>query len=147
MSLGLLRCMPMVCMACLLYCVGMTSFTVASDFDERLQKYNSAIQDYIYWRETLYENGRLVIGVTESIKDTGYSFWKDNSTCALGGRSGGFRNDNGGFVYINGADVPQDAISFGGVFDVMSELEMAVFRGMCHYRLCVYFSCTLTFYI
>ena len=144
MSLRLLRCMPVLCVACLLCCV-MTSFTVASDFDKRVQDYYAGMQEYIYGRIDWYKDKQALDDTERSLFEGIESFFMGDSTCAFGGRSGHYSNNIKGFVYVNGVGVPQDAITFAGVFDVFDELEMAVFRGMWHslYHLCYHIRCTL----
>ena len=134
-----------LCVACLVYSVTLCH-TLASDFDERVQRYNDAMQDYIYDRLDWYEDGRPKIAATiRSLKDT-ISFSMDNKTCTFRERSRRYSDNDGAFVYVNGEDVPQDAISFAGVFDVNDDLEMAVFRGMYHSTYFIFFfrPCPLT---
>ena len=146
MSLRLLRCMPVLCVVWCLLCCVMTSYTLASDFDKRVQDYYTRQQDYIYSRVDWYNEDKMsVLGVTRVPFEDMKSFFMGDSTCALfEGRSGHYRNNLRGFVYPNGVGVPQDAITFAGVFDVLDDLEMAVFRGMWHclYHLCYHIRCT-----
>ena len=108
----------------------MISPTLASDFDETLQRYNERAQDWLYSRVDWYVNGRPRTTNIRSIKQTFSWFPKENRTCAFGERSGRYSDNDEDFVNINGVDIPRDAITFAGVFDVMNDMEMAVFRGM-----------------
>ena len=52
-------------------------------------------------------------------------------TCLSGSYRGRAGNVNESFVYVNGDDIPDDAVTFAGIFDLENDLELAVFRGKC----------------
>ena len=126
-SLKMLRRKPMFCMACLFYLVVMISFTLAADFNERLDAYYEEYQQNIYDRIDWYENNH-----PKNILSSGSftnAFSKMNKTCALGRDRGRYSGGNESFVYFNGVDVPQAAISFAGVFEPSNEWR--IFTGKC----------------
>ena len=140
--------MPVLCVACLVYFVSMTSFTLASDFDERVQDYYNEVQNYIYGRIDWYKAAnKELTGVNSAPLEEIESFFMGEGKCAFGGRSGHYRNNIRGFVYVNGVGVPQDAITFAGVFDVLDDLEMAVFRGKWHCLYDLYYHIRFSLYL
>ena len=49
--------------------------------------------------------------------------------CSSGAYRGRAGNVNESFIYLNGDGIPDDAVTFAGVFDFENDLELAVFRG------------------
>ena len=116
-------------MVCLFYCVAISSPILATDFDERVQGYYEALQDHIYDRINWYKDGQIDLITDRSFVDS-RSFSTANNTCTFDKGKNRYSDDNKNFVYANGENVPQDAITFAGVFDTNDQLEMAVFRGI-----------------
>ena len=50
-------------------------------------------------------------------------------TCSSGSYRGRAGNANESFIYVNGDGIPEDAVTFAGMFDLEDDLELAVFRG------------------
>ena len=123
MSLRGLRCMPVLCVIYVICYVGIVPLSsVATEFDERVKDYRNNVQSYF--------DRRNVSDPHNTIYSTPLDYLNvNNNTCVLEGRSRYLSNYES-FVFIDGEDVPQDAVIFAGVFDLNDILERAVFRGM-----------------
>ena len=125
MLLRLLRCMPVLWMAYAAYSIVMVSSTAATEFDEKLKDYRRAVQLYIDGIDNSDP-----FNTVYSSKLWSLELQLNNNTCALEGGGGRYRSEYDSFVFIDGENVPQDAISFAGVFDVHEALEVHILRGV-----------------
>ena len=112
---------PALCIVLLFFSLAMAPLTLATDFAEMEAEYRKIIKQGLSSRN--YSDPHRTMSFQL------YDLWLDNDTCAFGRGSGRYNGSDESFVYVNGVEIPEDAVNFAGVFDTTNVIELAMFRG------------------
>ena len=115
----------MVILTVLSTCVVCTPLTISVAEDL------SDAEDYMNWLTDLFQARNYTKPTYEITQIPLDKLSMDSKKCAFDEGRGRYSalNANESFVFLNGANVPTDAISFAGVFDYKDQVEFSMLRG------------------